>query len=103
MIVYEIMRQVTNEEKAVLLLSRYGISKLLQAVKLHRDQSELRTLLEDLVSKLVRTGHRQLSATVLFKMGTSEEVSSIHPKLQQTAWECLVSLSESFEGQQMTM
>jgi hypothetical protein len=35
MIIYEIMRQITSEEKAVLVLSRYGISKLLQAIKLH--------------------------------------------------------------------
>ena len=35
MIIYEIMRQITSEDKAVLVLSRYGISKLLQAIKLH--------------------------------------------------------------------
>lgn len=31
-------------------------------------------ILEDLVSKLVKTGHKQLSVNVLFKMGTSMEI-----------------------------
>ncbi len=45
MIIYEIMRQITTEEKAILILSRYGISKLLQAIKLHEEQAEIKKLL----------------------------------------------------------
>lgn len=45
MIIYEIMRQITSEEKAILILSRYGISKLLQAIKLHEEQAEIKKLL----------------------------------------------------------
>ncbi len=58
MIIYEIMRQITTEEKALLILSRYGISKLLSAIKLHSEQIEIKKLLEDLVIKLVKSGHK---------------------------------------------
>jgi hypothetical protein len=103
MIIYEIMRQITSEEKALLILSRYGLSKLLNAIKLHSEQKEIRRLLEDFVCKLVKSGHRNLSVSVLFKMGTSQDVKQIHPGLQDTAWECLVSLSETFDSQQNTL
>jgi hypothetical protein len=58
MIIYEIMRQITTEEKALLILSRYGISKLLSAIKLHNESIEIKKLLEDLVIKLVKSGHK---------------------------------------------
>ena len=58
MIIYEIMRQITSEEKAILILSRYGISKLLQAIKLHEEQAEIKKLVQELVLKLVRVGRR---------------------------------------------
>jgi hypothetical protein len=52
------MRQITTEEKALLILSRYGISKLLSAIKLHNESVEIKKLLEDLVIKLVKSGHK---------------------------------------------
>ena len=81
MIIYEIMRQIATDEKAIMILSRYGISKWLAGIEKHKDQPELRKLIEDLALKLVKTGHRQLSVTVLFKMATSQEIVSIHPRL----------------------
>lgn len=47
-IVYEVIRQVTSEQKAITLLQRYGISKLLIAVKNHAHDAELKHLVEDL-------------------------------------------------------
>jgi len=45
------MRQVTTEAKAVFLLQRYGISKLLLGIKNHTidGNKELAKLIEDLV------------------------------------------------------
>ena len=47
-VVYEVIRQVTSEQKAITLLQRYGISKLLIAVKNHAHDTELKRLIEDL-------------------------------------------------------
>lgn len=55
-IVHEVMRQVTSEQKAVTLLQRYGISKLLIAVKNHSHDLELKHLIEDLTQKLISVG-----------------------------------------------
>ena len=47
-VVYEVIRQITSEQKAITLLQRYGISKLLIAVKNHAHDAELKRLVEDL-------------------------------------------------------
>jgi hypothetical protein len=59
----------------------------------------LKNMIEELVLKLVKFGHKQLSVNVLYKMGTSAEVMSLHPRLRHTAWECLDLLSEAAEGE----
>lgn len=97
MIVYEIMRQVTSEEKAVLLLSRYGMSKWLNSIEKHKNTPELKKMLEELVLKLVKVGGKALSVNVLFKIGTSYEIFAIHPKLQDQAWESLGQLAQAEE------
>lgn len=51
----EIVRQITNEEKAILLLSRYGISKLLNAIKNHSADQNMQRLIEQLTVKLIQT------------------------------------------------
>ena len=67
-IVYEVVRQVTSEQKAVTLLQRYGISKLLIAVKNHSHDAELKKLIEDLTQKLVNVGKNCLSINVLYML-----------------------------------
>lgn len=67
-VLYEVCRQVTTEQKAILLLQRYGISKLLLAIKSHAADSEMKTLIEDLTQKLVATGKNCLSVNVLFML-----------------------------------
>ena len=76
------------------LLQRYGISKLLLAVKNHANDPELKRLVEDLTQKLVATGKNCLSVNVLYMLAQSGGVSDVHPKLSRTSWECLVDLSE---------
>lgn len=94
-VVYEIVRQITTEQKATFLLQRYGISKLLLAIKNHSvDDNELKALIEDLTTKLVSTGKNCLSINVLFMLAQSTGISDVHPKLCRTSWEALVSLSE---------
>jgi len=93
-IVYEVIRQVTSEQKAITLLQRYGISKLLVAVKQHSYDLELKSLIEDLTQKLVSVGKRCLSVNVLFMLAQSGGVSDVHPRLSRAAWEALVELSE---------
>ena len=94
-VVYEVVRQITTEQKATFLLQRYGISKLLLAIKNHAaDDPELKALIEDLTTKLVATGRNCLSVNVLFMLAQSTGISDVHPKLCKTSWEALVSLSE---------
>lgn len=93
-IVYEVIRQVTSEQKAVTLLQRYGISKLLIAVKNHAHDADLKRLIQDLTQKLVEVGKNCLSVNVLFMLAQSGGVTDVHPKLGRTAWEALVELSE---------
>ena len=93
-VVYEVIRQVTSEQKAITLLQRYGISKLLLAVKNHAHDHELKRLIEDLTQKLVEVGKNCLSVNVLFMLAQSGGVSDVHPKLSRTAWSALVQLSE---------
>jgi hypothetical protein len=89
-IIYEVTRQITTEQKAIFLLQRYGISKLLVAVKTHAIDSDLKSLIEDLVVKLVSVGKNCLSVNVLFMLAQSSGISDVHPKLCKTAWEALV-------------
>ena len=77
-----------------MLLQRYGISKLLVAIKNHAHDTQLKALLEDLVMKLVATGKNYLSVNVLFMLAQSSGISDVHPNLCKTAWNALVSLSE---------
>ena len=91
-VVYEVIRQVTSEQKAITLLQRYGISKLLLAVKNHAHDHELKRLIEDLTQKLVEVGKNCLSVNVLFMLAQSGGVSDVHPKLSRTAWSALVQL-----------
>ncbi len=94
-VIYEVIRQITTEQKAVFLLQRYGISKLLMAVKNHAPyDSELKRLIEDLTQKLVATGKNCLSVNVLFMLAQSTGISDVHPRLCKTSWDALVSLSE---------
>ena len=93
-VIYEVIRQITTEQKAIVLLQRYGISKLLIAVRNFGDDPELKRLVEDLTQKLVATGKNCLSVNVLFMLAQSGGVSDVHPKLSRTSWECLVDLSE---------
>ena len=52
------------------MLQRYGISKLLLAVKNHApNDNELTRLIEDLTIKLVAAGRNCLSVNVLFHTG----------------------------------
>jgi hypothetical protein len=53
MLINEIVRQITSEDKAVLLLSRYGISKLLNAMKKQESNLINRRLIEQLTTKLL--------------------------------------------------
>lgn len=93
-VLYEVSRQVTTEQKAVFLLQRYGISKLLLAIKEHSANSEMKSLIEDLTTKLVATGRNCLSVNVLFMLAQSSGISDVHPKLCKTSWDALVALSE---------
>ena len=47
-VLHEVTRQITTESKAVFLLQRYGMSKLLVALKNHSSDAELRMLIEEL-------------------------------------------------------
>ena len=67
-IIYEVIRQVTSEQKAITLLQRYGISKLLLAVKNHAHDPDLKHLIEDLTQKLVEVGKNCLSVNVLYML-----------------------------------
>ena len=49
-------------------MQRYGISKLLIAVKNHAHDLELKHLIEDLTQKLISVGKRCLSVNVLFML-----------------------------------
>ena len=53
MLINEIVRQITSEDKAVLLLSRYGISRLLNAMKKQESNQINRRLIEQLTTKLL--------------------------------------------------
>ena len=75
-------------------MQRYGISKLLIAVKNHSHEPELKKLVEDLTQKLVDVGKNYLSVNVLFMLAQSGGVADVHPKLSRTAWSALVELSE---------
>ena len=85
---------MTSSEKAVTLLQRYGISKLLIAVKNHAHDPDLKRLIEDLTQKLVSVGKNCLSVNVLYMLAQSGGVADVHPRLSRIAWEALVELSE---------
>ena len=94
-VVNEVVRQITDESKAVLLLQRYGLSKFLFAIKKHKQSnSQLAKLIESFTIKLIEVGRPSLPISVLYMLGTSKEVAQLHPQLQLTAWDGLAYLTE---------
>ena len=63
-------------------MQRYGISKILLAIKKHQySDQNLCTMIEELATKLVVSARSQLSVNVLYMLATSAEVAHLHPKL----------------------
>ena len=103
-IVYEVVRQITTEEKAAILLQRYGISKILTAIKNLNENAyhdELKHLVEELAIKLIKTGRNILPIQALYAIAQSSGiVKEVHIALQQTAWEALVEISANYDQEE---
>ena len=82
MIIAEIIKNVImDENKALYLLQKYGISKLLQACKKNRSEDNSHRMVMELTEKLVLAGKNSLSINILFMLASNQGVAEIHPKL----------------------